>query len=241
MTAPTPAAPSPRSTRRCEANLLRSFSAIRRDTDPGKHDCGDRARRRQSNPRVGRGHAKPVVPASNDRAPDASSPGLETAAVQAVQRHQHRGFRRDYHLGDVLRSPADVSHATEAQAFQAASALEDYDFAFVKRSDGSFSYAILAYRSTELIRRGDGKARTECLNFVTSDEGATKKVAQGNWSKCVRLPAVDVCLEDCLSPLKHEPPVHTISYVPQMEDEHSVISNVSESASLRRWRRMHTA
>ena len=159
-----------------------------------------------------------------------------------VKEHGHRGFRRDYRLGDALRSPADaLAHPNEAQAFHAASALEDFDFAFVKRSDGSFSYAILAYRSTEMIRRGSGQAMVECLNFVMSDEGATKKVAQGNWSKYVRLPAMEVCLEDCLSPLKHELPIRTISCVPQMEDECSMISNVSESASLRMWRRMHTA
>ena len=158
-----------------------------------------------------------------------------------VEEHVHRGFRRDYRIGDVLRSPADVSHVTEAQAFRAASALEDYDFAFVKRSDGSFSYAILAYRSTELIRRGGGQALVECLNFVMSDEGATKKVAQGNWSKCVRLPAVEARREECLSPLTHEPPIRTVSCVPQTEDDCSMISNVSDSDSLRMWRRMHTA
>merc|ERR1712194_977812 len=106
-------------------------------------------------------------------------------------------------LGDALRAHSHMIHQpTDSQAFHAVSSLEDYDFAFVKRSDGSFSYAILAYRSTELIRTGHGKAMVECMNFVMSVDGATKKIAQGNWSKCVRLPAKE-CPDDLSSRHQH--------------------------------------
>ena len=181
-----------------------------------------------------------AAPRTEDDGNVVAAPEPVPASPRADPSAGSQGFRRDYQLGDVLRSPADaVLEPTEAQAFCAVSSLKDHDLAFVKRSDGSFSYAILAYRSTELIRRGSGRAMVECMNFVTSADGATKKVAQGNWSKYVRLPAQER-QDDCLSPLTHEPPIRKVAFLPQMEDEHSMISNVSESASLRRWRRMQT-
>ena len=183
--------------------------------------------------------AAPAQPATTTKPTNKDRNELPLPQSPLVREHRHKGFRRDYQLGDALRSPSDaIAPYTEAQAFLAASALENYDFAFVKRSNGSFYYAILAYRSTELVHKGHGKAMVECMNFVMSGDGATKKVAQGNWTKCVRLPTKE-CPDDL--PSRHQPPIRVISCVPQMEDDYSMISNVSESESVRIWRGMHTA
>lgn len=157
-----------------------------------------------------------------------ASPGPEEAA--AIRSSKHKGFRRDYRIGDVLRSSADVlAHPTEAQAFEAASALNNHDFAFVKRSDGSFTYAILAYRSMERVYKGAKQPSVECMTFVMSGEGATKKVARCYWGDHVRLAAAEV------APPEDLPPIALLSFVPHMDDEEcSAISSVSDRVRARR-------
>jgi len=51
-----------------------------------------------------------------------------------ILQDQHPGFRSDYKLGDTIRSPSHIM-VTEPSAV---SAFEKHDFAFVKRSDGSY-------------------------------------------------------------------------------------------------------
>lgn len=69
------------------------------------------------------------------------------------------------------------------RATRAASSLREHDFAFVRRSEGSFSYAIVAYRSTADVGGRDEK----CLTFVLSRRGETKTVCERHWGACVRL------------------------------------------------------
>jgi len=134
---------------------------------------------------------------------------------------QHKGLRLDYQLGETLRTPSHmIVKPTDDQVCQAAGALDNHDFAFVKRSDGSFSYAILAYRSVEPVKRGDKKSVEDCMTFVVNGAGSTKKVCRRQWAKCVRLVSMDG--------FAGHPPIDVILFDPQMSDEYSVVSNVSD-------------
>merc|ERR1712238_103233 len=116
--------------------------------------------------------------------------------------------------GDKGRSSDMITEPTDERALEAVASLENFDFVFLKRSNGSFSYAILAYRSMEPITRDNRKSLVECMNFITCDVGGTKKVAKHNWGKYVRrVPKEGVSpkhpREEVLSP--REPPVRHIS------------------------------
>ena len=97
----------------------------------------------------------------------------------------HRGFRDDYVVGEVARSRSHLLFpSTDEDADRAAASLRIHDFAFVKRSNGSFSYAILADRSTEETE--------EWMAFVVCLEGSVKMVHKKYWSDHVRLVREDV-------------------------------------------------
>lgn len=99
----------------------------------------------------------------------------------APARREKLGCRRGYKLGETLRSP---SHATTAGTDTAGS-MSDNDFAFVKRCDGSFSYAILAFRSEEYDPVD--RSLEESMTFVLSNSGRTKTIKKSQWGKWVRL------------------------------------------------------
>ena len=140
-------------------------------------------------------------------------------------------FRQDYALGDTVRSPSDmIIKATPEDAMDAADSLLKHDFAFVKRSDGSFTYAILAFRSRD------------SLTFVMSGTGSTKTVSRRRWTESVR-PVAVVATEHVkiVSEMKsadvtpvvsrcfiQAPVPRSISFVPVDDaDDCSLISNVS--------------
>eukprot|EP00585_Thalassiosira_rotula_P011222 CAMPEP_0196159516 /NCGR_PEP_ID=MMETSP0910-20130528/46362_1 /TAXON_ID=49265 /ORGANISM="Thalassiosira rotula, Strain GSO102" /LENGTH=378 /DNA_ID=CAMNT_0041424437 /DNA_START=64 /DNA_END=1203 /DNA_ORIENTATION=- len=112
--------------------------------------------------------------------------------IEGADEEQHKGFRRDYSIGETIRSSSHmIIEPTSEQAIQAVNSLNKHDFAFVKRSDGSYSYAILAYRSMEPIKgtkHANSNNTEECMVFVMSDAGSTKMVRKHHWSKFVRLP-----------------------------------------------------
>lgn len=80
----------------------------------------------------------------------------------------------EYKLGQVLRSS---SHMNPDQT--QVSSLNNYDFAFIKRTDGTWTYAILAYRST--LDNGE-----ECMMFVMNEAGSTKLIRRRQWGEFVR-------------------------------------------------------
>lgn len=118
-------------------------------------------------------------------------PQFSADREQPVQIH-HKGFRKDYALGEALRSHSHmITEPTPGHAIQAASLLGKHDFAFVRRSDGSFSYAILAYRSREPIRsKKNGETHEDCMTFVMGPDGTTKMIRKRFWSDFVRLVCV---------------------------------------------------
>ena len=99
----------------------------------------------------------------------------------STPREHTSGFRMDYIIGDPVRS---LSHMITDPTSQAIGTLQKHDFAFIKRSDGSYSYAILAFRSFEPIKKGTGTE--ECMTFVTNETGSTKIIRERHWREFVR-------------------------------------------------------
>ena len=85
--------------------------------------------------------------------------------------------RDDYALGEKARSS---SHMMSAICPQSVYQLKNYDFAFVKRSNGSWTYAILAYRS-----RGSSYEE-EHMMFVLDEEGSSKVIVEKDWARYIR-------------------------------------------------------
>lgn len=77
-------------------------------------------------------------------------------------------------LGDV-GSPRDMVVSDSSRARAIVHALQKHDFAFVVRSDGSWTYAIVAERKEATLR------------FVVDRRGATKELSRRRWSESVRL------------------------------------------------------
>lgn len=116
-------------------------------------------------------------------------PASSVDKTQLVVEHHYRRYRKDYALGETVRSPSHMNiEPTSAQAIRAASSLKSNDFAFVKRSDGSFSYAILAYRCMKRFRNSAKNKiiMEECMVFIVSSTGSTKMVRKRQ-SESVRL------------------------------------------------------
>ena len=84
--------------------------------------------------------------------------------------------RGDYVLGEFARSLSHMIIDTSPQETKV-SELEDHDFAFVKRSDGSWSYAILAHRYRSR------NEENEYMMFVLNEVGATKIFKKRQWAK----------------------------------------------------------
>jgi len=189
-----------------------------------------------------------------------SSSSMENENRQTVEQ-QHKGFRKDYSIGEKTRSPSHmIIEPTSDQAIQVISSLKKHDFAFVKRSCGSYSYAILAYRSMEPIKGAIDKSMEECMTFVMSDVGSTKMVRKRH-SHFVRLVSMEgsdprpvstttktyatpncppLLCREIIPPvlcqeIEHESEIDwvlpsMISFVPQMDEECSLISSVSDRA-----------
>lgn len=127
--------------------------------------------------------ANGVRESSEPSRPQHHAPPRPNAAGLAAD-DGHLGFRPDYKLGDTLRSPVDmvVQPSREAQ-FIAVRSLSRHDFAFVRRSDGSFSYAILAFSKNASA----DESKEEALVFVLCEEGSTKSVKRKYWNDSIRL------------------------------------------------------
>lgn len=120
-------------------------------------------------------------------------PSLSSAENKNTRHESYHGFRSDYSLGETIRTPSHMTiEPTSEQAIRAVTSLKTHDFAFVKRSDGSYSFAILAYRSTKPLKGAeDTSATEECMNFVMSDNGATKTIRERHLSEFVRLVSME--------------------------------------------------
>lgn len=107
--------------------------------------------------------------------------------MACYQQTNHRCSQRsDYTLGETARSSSHMIIETCPQvALQNVSLLKNYEFAFVKRSDRSWTYSILARRSQ------DSSDDEESMMFLLNKEGETKVVEKEKWARNIRCLAVD--------------------------------------------------
>eukprot|EP00584_Thalassiosira_punctigera_P000525 CAMPEP_0172527054 /NCGR_PEP_ID=MMETSP1067-20121228/1837_1 /TAXON_ID=265564 ORGANISM="Thalassiosira punctigera, Strain Tpunct2005C2" /NCGR_SAMPLE_ID=MMETSP1067 /ASSEMBLY_ACC=CAM_ASM_000444 /LENGTH=200 /DNA_ID=CAMNT_0013310713 /DNA_START=131 /DNA_END=733 /DNA_ORIENTATION=+ len=130
----------------------------------------------------------------------------KTATAAHLRR---KGFRQDYNLGETLRNTSHMIVEPRPElASRAADSLKKHDCAFIRRSDGSYSYAILAYRSLAPPSEDeiDGKNRSgssersleEVMAFVMDTAGSLKVLKREQWSRLVRL----VSEEEAVVPAK---------------------------------------
>ena len=107
------------------------------------------------------------------------------------EKERYTGYRDDYLLGDVVKlSSHMIIESSTNRAIRAVESLQLHDFAWVKRSDGLYTYAILAYRSSTccpIIEMSSTKEDEEYIYFVVDDIGSTKMVPKSRWHINVRL------------------------------------------------------
>jgi hypothetical protein len=168
-------------------------------------------------------------------------PGSSVDKKQSVDEHlYYTGFRKDYDLGEAARSTSHmIIEPTSTDAVHAVSSLRAHDYAFVQRTDGSFSYALFAYRCMKPFksRVGNKVVMEECMVFVVSSDGSTKLVRKRQRG-FVRLVSTDglVDRKPCQKIREHKStvdwvPPHVVAFVPPMDgDECSLISSVSDRA-----------
>jgi len=142
-----------------------------------------------------------------------------------------KGFRPDYSLGDTVRCQSDmIAKNTSEEQLQAVNALQKHDFAFIKCSDGTYCYAILAFRSLELPDGQQGiyiDSLDECMTWVYDKLGSVKILKKDQWAEYVR-PVVTGVFNPPANVSRKKPHVSTgdndwippsiISFVPVQHD-----------------------
>ncbi|KAL3773826.1 hypothetical protein ACHAWO_006930 [Cyclotella atomus] len=98
---------------------------------------------------------------------------------------------REYSLGDTAKCPSHmiVQDCPQA-ALERVSQLKDHDVAFIKRTDNSWTYAVLVHR---YVSNAEGD---DCMLFVMNQTGATKTIKKDQWASFVRLVAADEQLKE---------------------------------------------
>jgi len=103
-----------------------------------------------------------------------------------------------YKLGEVVRTPCDmIIHRSNDAAVQSASLLQKFDQAFLKRSTGLWTCAVLADRALQPVNASASNWYTkeeiedhvpveESLLFVINGDGATKIIKKKKWDRFVR-------------------------------------------------------
>ena len=168
-------------------------------------------------------HAQEVIAQANNN-PNNTSSANNDAVVNATDSKAgsgtvlyHKGFREDYALGDTARVASHMIIETNPErAIDSIDTLGNHDFAWVKRSDGTYSYSILAYRSSsggganEADEDDDeeGQAAEERMTFVLSNLGCTKVISKSQWGKCIRLVAPEDAINARPSSPMTQPPEH---------------------------------
>ena len=121
--------------------------------------------------------------------------------------------KEKYSLGDPIQCLSDVAMNVASSpelSIEAAGLLRKDDFAFIKRRNGSYTYARLIDCSTER------------LTFVVCKKGSIKKINRKHWSELIRFVALEVSTA--------RPPVPLfISVASSNDDDCSMISD-------RRWK-----
>jgi hypothetical protein len=94
----------------------------------------------------------------------------------------HCVARQDYQLGDLARCPSHmIIKPCPQSALEKASQLQNYDFAFIRRTDESWTYAILAKNHLP-----SSDSNEEYMIFVMNTRGSTKIIKKKLWASYVR-------------------------------------------------------
>jgi len=156
--------------------------------DKREHDAASKLRRRTSV------SFAPLPPSPFNRSTSAPSTCMLERRKSKSAHLKSKGFRKDYSIGETTRSSSHMIITPTAElAFQVVSSLKKHDFAFIKRSDGSYAYAILAFRSLEPSndRSNTSDSLEEYMAFVVSGTGSIKMLKKEHWSDFIRLASMD--------------------------------------------------
>jgi hypothetical protein len=108
----------------------------------------------------------------------------------------YSGACSDYNLGDEAKCPSHmIIQDCPQAAFDKVSRLKQHNFAFVRRTDASWTYAILADRHVD-----DSRGDNECMMFVLNQTGLTKTIKRDRWASFVRVVAEEELPEEQLDP-----------------------------------------
>ena len=126
-----------------------------------------------------RGAPSPPLPIPNRRRSDGD--GIFVSPHQEIKELAHVSSNQlHYKLGDSPRCLSHVIIDTSPQAaLERVSRLNPHDFAFVKRSNKSWSCAILASRFVDIYNE-------EHMVFALDEKGLTKSIKRSQWASCVR-------------------------------------------------------
>eukprot|EP00956_Cyclotella_meneghiniana_P008995 scaffold12322_cov52-Cyclotella_meneghiniana.AAC.3 len=121
----------------------------------------------------------PLPPPIPNRRRSDGGGGTFVSPHQEIKEHSNvRSHEVNYDLGDSLRCSSHIiDDACPQAAIERVSRLNHYDFAFVKRSNGSWSYAILASRfvgSTKVVNRSQWAGCVRCVTMI--DAGNREEV-----------------------------------------------------------------
>lgn len=109
--------------------------------------------------------------------------------------------KQKYAIGEIVRTPRDmIIYRSDVEAIRSASLLEKHEQAFLKRSNGVWTCAVLADRTFQPKNAPSTRAHwhtkdeinaetmklEECMLFVINDDGATKIIKKRHWGKFVR-------------------------------------------------------
>lgn len=167
----------------------------------------------------------PVPPFCTDSQHSRES-SQERSVKKLPRREMRRASRRGYQLGETARCQSHMAiKSSPDQATRAVDLLHTHDYAFVKRSDGSYSYAIVAFRSYD-------PSKGDSLTFVVKEDGSTKTIRRKHWSSMVRVVSTEGSDAKVASTTQMETedindgaPVNAVSFIPQLDnDEWSLIS-----------------
>lgn len=104
--------------------------------------------------------------------------GMPSSSTKRKSRRERRSI---YDLGDVVTSSNDmITESSSQKALLNAINMMIHSFAFVKRSNGSWRYAIVANRPVETGPKAS-------IRFVVDKRGATKTFKLKHWAMCIRL------------------------------------------------------
>ena len=106
---------------------------------------------------------------------------MKTSSHKPSVKSRERIVPPQFHLGDI-GSPQDmIIESNPSKAFQSIDSLKIHDFAWVKRSCGTWVYAIVA------VVKSDQDDSKKSIKFVLDKKGSSKTFKSKYWINHIRL------------------------------------------------------